>query len=407
MTAAQGINKQTVIKKQVGLGSPASGAGGQILRRRTSVFTAKRNMFANDEIVSHQQSTGETYGLKAVDGKIDGLLSPATYKLLMAAVLRKDFANGATTGALTNVTAAVVSGASFTLTRAAGSYLTDGFKVGDVCRVTGFTTTGATDNSRNFLITSLTALVMTAVFLDGNAATAKASGDSVTIAVVGKKTLAPLTGHTNDYFTVEEWYPDVSESEVFEDTQFSQLQFGLPATGNATFQADALGLRRTRTGAQVLTTPTSETTTSVLTAVHGAVYVNGVIVGDVTGAQITVTGNMKAGEAVLGSNESVDIQKGRIAVSGNFTGLFTDGTLSDFYDAETVVSLILVVSDSTAGTSDFIALTMGAIKITGDAPDDGEKNIVRTYPFTAQINGSGGSALAWDKTVLSIQDSAA
>jgi hypothetical protein len=48
---------------------------------------------------------------------------------------------------------------------------------------------------------------------------------------------------------------------------------------------------------------------------------------------------------------------------------------------------------------------MGRIKITGDAPDDGEKNIMRTYPFTAEINGSGGAALAWDQTIITVQDS--
>jgi hypothetical protein len=56
-----------------------------------------------------------------------------------------------------------------------------------------------------------------------------------------------------------------------------------------------------------------------------------------------------------------------------------------------------------------MVFTMGRIKITGDAPDDGEKTIVRTYPFTAQFNAGGRRAdgVAWDATILTVQDSAA
>src|SRR5712664_2704524 len=88
---AQGIKKQTVIAKQTALGVPKTGAGGQILRRETSVFSLTKGTFESDEIVSHQQSTGSRHGLQACTGKITGLMSPGTYKLLMASSMRKDF----------------------------------------------------------------------------------------------------------------------------------------------------------------------------------------------------------------------------------------------------------------------------------------------------------------------------
>jgi hypothetical protein len=50
---------------------------------------------------------------------------------------------------------------------------------------------------------------------------------------------------------------------------------------------------------------------------------------------------------------------------------------------------------------------MSRVKIFGDDADDGKKQIVRSYPFTAEINGAGGAALANDQTICSIQDSAA
>jgi hypothetical protein len=408
MPVAQGIVKTTAIAKQVALGTPFAGAGGQVLRRTSSVFVAARDTFENNEIRTDQQSSGVTYGLKKTTGKLQGLLSPATYKLLCASILRKDFVAGATTGAIIIVTSASTTGAQGTFTRSGGSYLTDGFKIGDIIRWTGWATTGASNNSINMLIIALTALIMTVTRFDGIAVGAKAAGDSVTGVVVGKKTYAPLTGHTNDYFTVEEWYSDVGRSEVFNDLKVSQIDIGLPATGNGTFSADFLGLSRTLGAAQVLTAPTAVTTTPVVNSANGLLLANGAVVGNVTGLSVTISGSMQQGEAVIGSNSAVDIARGRIKVTGQFTALFTDAVLSLLYDQETPLGLVGVMMDNPlVGTSDFMTVSMSRIKITSDSPDDGEKVIVRTYQFVAEININGGVALANDQTILTIQDSAA
>jgi hypothetical protein len=50
---------------------------------------------------------------------------------------------------------------------------------------------------------------------------------------------------------------------------------------------------------------------------------------------------------------------------------------------------------------------MSNVVLDGDDKDNGAKGIIRTYPFTAQINGAGGPILANDKTILTIQDSQA
>lgn len=406
-TVAQGIVKTTAIVKQTGLGVAGS-AGSQLLRRVTSVFTADRNTFKSTEINPSQQGTGVTFGLKKTQGKISGLLSPATYKLAMAAVLRKDFVAGVSTTAVVTITAAATTGVQGTFTRSTGSYLTDGFKIGDVVRWTGWATTGVPNNNANMLIIALTALVMTVTRFDTTVIGPKAAGDSVTVAVVGKKTMAPLTGHTNDYFSVEEWYSDVSKSELFVDTKVSQIDIALPATGNATCNMAFLGLSRTKGVAQVLTSPTAVTSTAIMHASNGVLFANGAALGNVTGLSFTITDNLAQGDAIVGSNSPLDIARGIIEVSGSFTALFTDTVISDLYDSESVLSLVSVLMDNpTVGLSDFIGFNFGAIKVTSDAPDDGQKTISRTFAFTAQINAAGGAALANDNTILSIQDSAA
>jgi hypothetical protein len=405
---AQGIRKQTVFAKQSGLNVPATGAGGQILRRENSVFKLDKAKFESDEMVSHQQSTGARHGLQSVTGKISGLLSPATYKLLMATAMRKDFAAGATTGALVTVTAAPTTGAAGTFTRAAGSYLTDGFKVGDVVRWVGFLGGSApTNNAHNFRIDALTALVMTGTMLDGVAVVADAAGDSVTCTVVGKKTLAPLTGHTDDLFTFEEWQPDIARSEMFSDCKLNAMTVDFPANGNCKTSFDFIGLRRDENGAQQLTTPAAETTTPILATVVGSLQVNGVTEGIATSLQLSIQESVTPDGPVVFSQFSPDLSRGRIKVSGSFSAYFTDHVLSLIYKNETAISIVVIVLADNTPNSDFIAFNLSRVKLDGDAPDDGEKGIIRAYPFTAEINVLGGAALASDQTIMSIQDSAA
>jgi hypothetical protein len=402
MTTAQGINKITSIEKQAALGSPASGAGGFVLSRRTSVFSAPRDTYESDVIVTHQQSTGISYGMKKPAGKLDSLLSNETYELLFAAILRADFAAVTPYAAGIDVTA---QAAAPQFADASGGFLTAGLKVGHVVRWTGFAgSPGTGNNSKNFWITALTATDMTGVFLNGDAVSADAAGDSVTCTVVGQTTKAPTTGHTNDYFTVEEFYADLVRSETYTDTRVNNIAVGLPASGNATFSADFIALGRTLGAAQVLTSPT-EPTFREMAAVNGKIYVNGAAVGDCTGVQFTIDGSGAVDGPVTGSNSGIDVSRGRIKVSGSFSAFFDSTTIQALYDAETTVSLMTVVTEDETATSAFMGFTLGAIKMTDDAPDDGEKAIMRTYPFTAEYNSAGGAALAWDATILTVQDS--
>jgi hypothetical protein len=101
------------------------------------------------------------------------------------------------------------------------------------------------------------------------------------------------------------------------------------------------------------------------------------------------------------------MSRGRVEVTGTFSALFDSTTLGALYDNETVTSLVAVMAADTTNNSGFVAINLSAIKLTDDAPDDGEKAVMRTYPFTAQINAAGGAALPSDMTIVSIQDSAA
>lgn len=404
MPVAQGLLKQTVFAKQgSGLGVPAT-TGGKIKRRTSSAFALMRDTYESNEIVSHQQSTGAIAGIGKTSGKLDGLLSCTTYSEQFGSLLRKDFA--ATTAITGLVLTIAGSGLAWTVTRSTGDFLTGGIKAGDVVRLSAGTLNAA-NLLKNMLVISLTATVLTVRPLNGVAMSADSSVTGCTVTVIGKKGWVPTTGHTNDFYTVEEWFSDVPRSEVFTDVKIAKADVTIPATGNATVSFDCPGLGRVRSGSQSITSPAAETTTNPLAAVNGLCIVNGVATA-ITGAQLMIDGSITPGEPEVGSNTISDHNRGRVSVSGSFTAKFSSATLGDLFDAQTVVKLFLVASDGTSGTAEFITFVMSAVKLFGDAIDDGEaKELIRTYPFTAQLNGSGGASLADHQTIISIQDSAA
>jgi hypothetical protein len=54
-----------------------------------------------------------------------------------------------------------------------------------------------------------------------------------------------------------------------------------------------------------------------------------------------------------------------------------------------------------------MAFVMSSVKLSSAERDDGEKQLVSTFNFTAAYNGNGGASLANHATIISIQDSQA
>jgi hypothetical protein len=388
-------------------------ATAQYLRRVTSSLNVTKETYQSNEMRADRQIADFRHGVQSIEGSIAGELSPGTYGLLMAAILRKDFVAGGTDSGNTGVAADGTTGAAGTFTRddVGGSWITDGFKVGDVVRFSGFTATA--NNSHNFLITALTATVMTGIMLDGVAVVDEAKGQSITTTVVGKKTWTPATAHTENWFAVEHNYSDVDLSEVFYDIKVNSMAIKLPATGLATVDFGLMGLNYANyasASSPYFTSVLAAATSGILAAVNGALYVQGTKIALLTGLDFDVASNLSS-EPVVGSNVKPDIFDGRVAVKGNMTVFFEDATFRDYFLNETEVSINCVFTTGTGATADFIAFTMPRVKVGGASKDDGEKGLVQTMPFTALFNSAGDdgttNTVTSLATTLSIQDSKA
>lgn len=398
MAIATGVAKQVRFKKESAWGTAAGATGAQLLRRVTSDLSLAKETYQSNEIRTDYQISDFRHGVRSVEGTVAGELSPLTYDSFLAAALRKDFVAGATTGALATLSV-TTTGTKFT--RSSGSFITDGFKVGDVIGATGFST--ANNNTHYVLVTVVAALTMDIVPLDGVVLTDEAAGGTRTIAVVGKKTYTPETAHTDDSFTFEHYYSDVTQSEVFTGCKVNTLAIALPPSGMATINIGLMGKDITTATSEYFTTPTAATSSGVLASVNGIAYAIGSRQYSLTGLNINYTGNLSK-EPVVGSNTVPDIFEGRVVVTGELTAFFENGTLRDAFINETEVALMFVFTTNNNKNPDFISFVMPRCKLGGAAKDDGEKGLVQTIPFQALFNSSGTTDA---KTTLIIQDSLA
>lgn len=403
MGTSSGIFKQVKYKVEATYGTVPAAASAQMLRRVSSDLDLNKDTYESNEIRPDFQVADMRHGVRRVAGGISGELSAGTYKDFIAAALKKAWA---ATTAITGLSVTIAgSGPSYTVTRSAGDFLTGGFKVGDVIRLS-VGALNAANISKNLLIVALTATVATVVPLNGVALVAEGPIATTTATVIGKKTYVPSTGHTDLSYAIEHWYSDVPASEVFSGCKVNQIAFDLPPTGMATVKIDFMGKDVVTSASEYFTAPTAVTTTGCMAAVNGVLRINGATVADVTGLSINIAAGL-TGDPVVGANTIPNQFPGRVKVSGQFTAYFSSTTMRDLFINETETSLYAVFTADNTAASDFVGFSISRLKVGGAAKNDGETGLVQTFPFTALLNTAGGAALASDATTITVQDSQA
>lgn len=403
MSIAQGISKQVAIKKETTWGTLAGASGGRLLRRVTSAFNLMKESYQSDEIRTDYQMADFRHGVRSAEGSLSGEFSPGSYADLFAAALARDFTAGVSiTGAAINTAAA---GDLYTLTRGAGSFLTDGFRVGNVVRITAASGLNADHLNKNLLIVSLTATVATVKVLNGSTLTVPGTGTAVSMSVAGKKTFVPQTGHTSDSFTVEEWYNNISQSEVYTGCKVNTVGISIPSTGMTTLDFGFMGKDLASTGTtQYFSSPTAQSTSGVFAGVNGTVIFNGVPVAVITDASININRNI-SNATVLGSNSIAEVFDGRCIVDGSLSLYFTDAVARNAFKDETEVSIVFTLTTGNTANADFVSITLPRVKLNSFTKDDGEQGIVASTDFQALLNAS--SANGGEVTTIVVQDSQA
>lgn len=401
MPISKGTSKQVAYKKETTFGTPAGTSGGSLLRRVTANFNLVKEAYESNEIRVDRQVADFRHGVRSAEGTLNGELSSSSYDDFMGSIVGKDFV-AVSLGAAAQITVTAV-GSVYTLVRASGSFLTDGIKVGMVIRAAGLTTSG--DNGKNLLVASVTATNVVVVPLNGSTMTAQGTASSVTLTAPGKQTFVPTTGHTDDSYTVEEFYSDIAQSEVYTGMKVNSVAVQLPATGLTTIDIGFAGKDLTQTGTtQYFSTPTAQGTTGIFAAVNGVMLVQGAPAALITSADFSIE-RATENATVVGSNSIADIFTGRIRVTGNLSVYFQDAAFRDYFNAETPVSLVLTVTADSSATANFITFTLPKVKLGSFTKDDGELGIIASTSFQALLNDVTTAGLP--ATTIQIQDSAA
>lgn len=400
-TIAKGTAKTVSYKLESAWGTPAGATDGKQLRRVTADFNLVKDAYESAEIRTDRQMADFRHGVRSAEGTLSGELSAGTYSDFIGSVLARNFTAVTFAGAV-DTTVTVAAGV-YKFVRDTGSWVTDGFQPGMVVRATGLTQVA--DNNRNFLLIAVTALEMTFLPLNGIAPAAQAVESAVTFSAPGKQTFVPESGHTDQSYTIEQWFADIQQSEVYTGMKPNSISVSLPSTGLTTVDVGFSGKDLSLKGAtQYFISPTPQNTNGIFAAVNGAMVVDGVPVALITSADFAIERATENATAV-GSNAIAEIFTGRITATGNLNVYFMDGVFRDYFDFETPVSIVMALAADNTATSQFVTFTLPKVKLNSHTVDDGELGLTASMAFQALKNDVTTGGLP--ATTVVVQDSQA
>jgi hypothetical protein len=394
---AQGIFKQVIAKRETSWGVKASASGAQLYRRVTGSFQLEKDGYESGEINTSQQVKDFRHGSRRASGSLNGEISGGAYTDFIQAALRRDFTAGVTTGPIIVISADETAGVS-KFVRSTGSFVTNGFKLGDVISVSGFTEAG---NNGLFVVVAVSALELTVEHFDeGGVLVTEVAGDTVTIAVKGKNTYVPLTAHTDDSFTVEEFYDDDNISRTFLGMIVDTMAINIAPNSMATIDFGFMGKdAEAPTTSQYFTSPTAQPSEGIYSGPDGLLILNGVASRKVTSLTLNIA-NGTSMEAVIGSTAQGAKSRGKVSVTGSLSAIFDSSAIFDYFDDETEISLTYALRS--ADNTEAFALHMDRVKVNSGTTDDGEKNIILSADFQAlEYLGTADGAL---NSTLRVQD---
>lgn len=392
-------------KAQSGKGTTASGGSGFVLRITGGGLQYSKAAYGSNEVRSDLMRSRGRHGLKSVTGTYTCELSLDMLDDFFAALFRATASTAlVVTEATASLTSIVTDGGAGTITAGGGSWITAGLRVGDVVRLTNHAT--AANNSRNLLITGLTATVMTVVCLDGGSLTTNAVADTAfTVTRPGQKIINPATPAVPTYFTIEEWDGDLDLARVFSDCRVHtvrvQMQPGGLVTVDITFTGTGLFSTNSSGSSPSLTSP-SAFTGIPLSAVDAVLRMGSSVRADLTSFDITMDIGAVAPE-VVAATISPDVFTGAMSVSMNLSMLMSDYTDLTAFINETALSLSATFCENDSEPKDFLSLfvpnfTLGSHEPSNFSMEAGPRTVSLAVP--AELVGVDTTGGAYDQTMV-------
>lgn len=332
------------------------------------------------------KSVGGSYNSELSVGGFTDSLMEAGLRRIWSAALVMALADGATT--------------ANTITRATGSWITSGVKVGDIVTIT--TDATAANNNLRLRVTAVTATTLT---LAGNPLTVNATARAFTVTRLKKLTTAGL--RTNYSYTVEQYDEDIDVSELFLGCRLSSFALSFRPNAHATVSWTFVGMDRTllTIGTSPWFTAPDVTTGISLVADDSAIRFNGIDVAKFTGMDLTVSVEA-AGQPVIGSLVTPDIYTNTANVTGSISAIREDFSRLTMYDSETEFELSVLLSEPVAAPRPAIGIYLPRVKVaSAEAPFLGG-NGPKIETMNLMVGPHAGSAII-DASAINIFSTAA
>lgn len=340
--------------------------GGQVLRHVSHNFSLTKELFAGEEIRTDKQRPMEKHGTRRVPATINGLLSPATYELLLEAVLGGTWSVAAIAASQAELTSAAADNTTAKFTFAGGDPVSLGYRVGDLVRFTGLS--DALNNGKNFMLLAFGGTSNREVTVYPAPAT-MAADTAFAITTVGRSLYMPSSAHVKRKFAAEVYNSDGDISRLFTEGRFAGFDFSLAPNQDA--QINFSGMWRDRVvydgvNAPFFTAPTAETTSEIISSMDGLLRMNGATVGIVTGLSIAFNRAPAAPAQLHRDGLVAGVLLANAVVTGEFTVFLSDRTFLDAFDDATEFELVTYLPTSQADAADGLTIFLPRIKINSN-----------------------------------------
>lgn len=385
-------------KAQSALGTRATGGSGfELPIIPSDGLRGVKAAIESPEVRSDGMTVLARHGSRSVTGSYGTVLRVGAINDLIAALLRTSVTAAFQ---VTNSTMTSITTTANTIVAAAGSWITQGVRAGDLVYLTNHST-----SANNNVVLPVISVTASTITVPANSLTLNAVADTSFELNVLARYSQPATPAAKTYFTLEEYHQDIDQSEIFEDVMVARADFALPTDGTATVTWGMVGrnfFAETTGNSPVLTSPTQFTNQN-LTAVDAQILLEGAVIANLTDVSFSCdTAAVTA--PVVGSVVSPDIYPDNLRISGTISGLRADLTMLTRFINETEFALHVVLKETTGTPARHLGLYLPHIKLmeSPSAPLGGSGPMVSTMNFVAGRNPTATGEL---ETMLQVSTS--
>ncbi|MBM2883911.1 hypothetical protein JFK97_05865 [Chromobacterium phragmitis] len=381
--AGSGVRLATCVETSQGV-LPASPAFK--VKRITSLKPQfQRDALKSDELNVSRQVLSMRLGMYKTNYQFDGNLLLGGWDDELACAMDNSWVGGPTFSG-----SAAIAGAAGTVTRTAGSWITDGFMAGMWVKLSGFT--AGANNASIAQINAVTAqtLTLTVISPSGGALVDEAAAAGRSVSVIGKYLTVGLATSLPGSMAIEHYIPGNGVYELFTGMCVDKMTISAKPNEMVKVSFDFVGLNSVQGTVANGTTYPAAPTNAPMDAFSAPLYIGGQPVGNITSMTLNLQNGRKAADGVLGSKVAPAIIEGTNEVTIDFTAYFSDQALVQAFRNETNVAIDLPFFD--VNGVDFIKLRMGNVKILS-ADEDIKLNAGVLLNIKAQALADPGTAV--------------